>query len=264
MARAVKSTFQVERYPKMRRLAPDIGWLTRSRYTMRGMLEVDVTLPRQRIREHQARTGECLSFTAFLTACVGQAVDADKQIHAMRNWKGDLVIFDDVDISVLIEREKDGLKYPLAHIVRAANRKTLLDIHNEIREVQARPVSDREASALETIVSMPRPIRRLALWVVSKSPQLRKETLGTVTLSAVGMFGNKAGWAMAPAFHTLALIVGGIAEKPGVVNGRIEAREVLALTVDFDHEVIDGAPAARFAKRLVDLIESGYSLGEYQ
>ena len=34
--------------------------------------------------------------------------------------------------------------------------------------------------------------------------------------------------------------------------------------VVLDHELIDGAPAARFARRLVELIESGYGLGEDQ
>ncbi|NTU81392.1 MAG: 2-oxo acid dehydrogenase subunit E2 [Chloroflexales bacterium] len=32
------------------------------------------------------------------------------------------------------------------------------------------------------------------------------------------------------------------------------------MTVVFDHDVIDGAPAARFTRRLVELIESGYGL----
>jgi pyruvate/2-oxoglutarate dehydrogenase complex dihydrolipoamide acyltransferase (E2) component len=32
------------------------------------------------------------------------------------------------------------------------------------------------------------------------------------------------------------------------------------VTVIFDHDVIDGAPAARFTRRLVELIESGYGL----
>jgi hypothetical protein len=45
---------------------------------------------------------------------------------------------------------------------------------------------------------------------------------------------------------------------------RIEPREILNLTVMFDHQVVDGAPAARFARRLVELIESGYGLGEDQ
>ena len=67
---------------------------------------------------------------------------------------------------------------------------------------------------------------------------------------------------MAPLTHGLNLIVGGIAWKPAVVEGRIEPREILDLTVMYDHDVIDGAPAARFTQRLVELIESGYGLDE--
>jgi len=52
-------------------------------------------------------------------------------------------------------------------------------------------------------------------------------------------------------------MLGGIAEKPGVAQGQIQIREVLSLTLTFDHDVVDGAPAARFASRLKELIESG-------
>ena len=60
--------------------------------------------------------------------------------------------------------------------------------------------------------------------------------------------------------HTLDVALGGIAEKPGVVDGLIEIREYLCLTLCFDHDVIDGAPAARFTQRFKELIESGYGL----
>lgn len=253
-------SYQVVPFPKMRRLASDLGWLVRNRYTMRGALEIDVTRPRELIHEHKARTGETLSFTAFITKCVAQAVELDKSVHAMRNWRGDLVIFDEVDIGALIEREAEGQKYPLAHIVRAANKRSLREIHDEIRRVQAQPLSDREASSLNTLVTLPRFIRRWMLWAVSKSPHHRKQLLGTISLSAVGMFGSKTGWGSVPNFHSLSLIVGSIAQKPGVVEGRVEIRELLCLTIDFDHEVIDGAPAARFAAQLADLIEIGYGL----
>ncbi len=56
------------------------------------------------------------------------------------------------------------------------------------------------------------------------------------------------------------MTVGGIGEKPGVVDGRIAIREYLSLTISFDHDTIDGAPAARFTQRLKELIESGYGL----
>jgi len=49
---------------------------------------------------------------------------------------------------------------------------------------------------------------------------------------------------------------GGNADKPGVTQGQIQIREVLSLTLTFDHDVVDGAPAARFTSRLKELIES--------
>jgi len=77
------------------------------------------------------------------------------------------------------------------------------------------------------------------------------------------MFGEgQGGWGIAPTMHPLDLIVGSTIWKPAVVEGRIEPREILNLTLVFDHDVIDGAPAARFAQRLVELIESGYGLTE--
>jgi pyruvate/2-oxoglutarate dehydrogenase complex dihydrolipoamide acyltransferase (E2) component len=47
-----------------------------------------------------------------------------------------------------------------------------------------------------------------------------------------------------------------------VLDGRITIRAYLCLTLSFDHDVIDGAPAARFVSRLRELIESGYGLRE--
>jgi pyruvate/2-oxoglutarate dehydrogenase complex dihydrolipoamide acyltransferase (E2) component len=71
------------------------------------------------------------------------------------------------------------------------------------------------------------------------------------------MFGVGAGWAVGIVpLHTLGLTVGGITRKPGLVDGRIEPREYLALTVSIDHDIVDGAPAARFARRLREIVES--------
>ena len=96
-----------------------------------------------------------------------------------------------------------------------------------------------------------------------KNPRLVKQMIGTVGLTAIGMFGNRGGWGIGlPNVHTLGIVVGGIARKPGVVDERIEIREYLNMTLNFDHDLIDGAPAARFAQQLIDLIESGYGLAD--
>ena len=51
------------------------------------------------------------------------------------------------------------------------------------------------------------------------------------------------------------ITVGGIATKPRYVDGDLQPRELLDVTISVDHEVVDGAPAARFARRLAELIE---------
>jgi pyruvate/2-oxoglutarate dehydrogenase complex dihydrolipoamide acyltransferase (E2) component len=61
--------------------------------------------------------------------------------------------------------------------------------------------------------------------------------------------------------HTLlGMTVGGILQTKPVVladaGGRIVPQEMLSLTLIFDHDIVDGAPAARFASRLVAEIES--------
>jgi pyruvate/2-oxoglutarate dehydrogenase complex dihydrolipoamide acyltransferase (E2) component len=91
---------------------------------------------------------------------------------------------------------------------------------------------------------------------------VQKSLYGTVAITAVGMFGKGGGWGIPVAEHTLMITLGGIAEKPGVVDGTITIREYLSLTLSVNHALVDGAPAARFAQRLKELIESGYGLCE--
>jgi pyruvate/2-oxoglutarate dehydrogenase complex dihydrolipoamide acyltransferase (E2) component len=75
------------------------------------------------------------------------------------------------------------------------------------------------------------------------------------------MFGKGGGWGFGfLPMHTPGVTVGGIAEKPGVVDGRIEIREYLCVTASMDHDIIDGTPAARFIRRLKELIENDYGL----
>ena len=54
--------------------------------------------------------------------------------------------------------------------------------------------------------------------------------------------------------------IAGVSRKPWVVEDRVEARDVLSLTVLFDHDVIDGVPVALFLRRLVDLMEHAFGL----
>ena len=99
-------------------------------HSMYGLLEVDVTAARQFIAEHKARTGETLSFTGYLTCCLARAVDEDKAVQAYLKGRKQLVLFDDVDVGLMVERTRSARKGALmGHVIRGANRKTYREIH---------------------------------------------------------------------------------------------------------------------------------------
>jgi hypothetical protein len=187
-------------------------------------------------------------------------VDMNKYMHAMRNWRGQLVLFDEVDVCAMIEVELKGRKIPMPHIFRAVNKRTYQDLNDEIQTVRAVGGRGEGGSSMRTFARLPRFVRAPFYWMRDKIPHIGKEHAGTVLMTAVGMFGEGGGWGIPLASHTLNVTLGGIAEKPGVVEGRIEIREHLSVTITFDHDIIDGAPAARFAERFKDLIEAGYGL----
>ena len=255
------SEYTILPFPRERQIVVDGLAIGARRHVVHGLLEVDVTRVRQFIRNHKARTGEALSFTAFVVACLARALDAHKSVQAYRDWSNRLIIFDDVDVVVEIEAKANSVAIP--HIIRAANHKTFRQIHDEIRAVQSTPTASEQQSGwlMRLGLRVPGFVRRFFMWALMKNPYLLKQNGGTVVVSAVGMFGRGGGWGFGILpFHTLGLLVGGIAEKPGVVDGRIEIREYLDLTISVDHDIVDGAPMARFARELIELIESGYGL----
>ncbi len=250
-----------EPFPAARQFVVDAGRWGARRHVIHGLLELDVTPARQAIQTHKSRTGETLSFTAFVVTCFAQAIDQDKRVQAYRNWRNQLIVFDEVDVVIMIEAEQGGVAIP--HIVRAANHKTFRQIHEEIRAVQMRPARSEQRSGGLARFGPLLPVwtRDLFHWWLVKTPVRLKRYGGTCIVTSVGMFGKGSGWGVGfLPLHTLGLTVGGLTEKPGVVEGQIVIREYLDLTLSFDHDIVDGAPAARFAQKLKGLIESGYGL----
>jgi hypothetical protein len=263
--------YQVIDLPPGRRIwlnALDLSW---TRHAIYGLLEVDVTVPRQFIAGHKRRTGEALSFTGYLACCLARAVEADKTVQAYLKSRKQFVIYDDVDVGLMVEH-KDGEKRALmGHVVRSANRKTYREIHDEIRRVQSEPAPANRGMPnwFRSALLLPWPLsnlfKALLVLAVRRDPAILVSMEGTVAITSVGMFGGgHSGWGLTPTGTSLGLVVGGMAWKPAVVEGRVEPREILNLTVLFDHDVVDGAPATRFVRRLVELIESGYGLDEDQ
>jgi pyruvate/2-oxoglutarate dehydrogenase complex dihydrolipoamide acyltransferase (E2) component len=80
---------------------------------------------------------------------------------------------------------------------------------------------------------------------------------GTVQVTAIGMFADGGGFAIAPpTLASLVVVVGGLSKRPRVVGDRIEVRDVLDITVTIDHNVVDGAPATRFGADLRQVLHT--------
>jgi hypothetical protein len=109
-------------------------------HTMYGLLEVDVTIPRQLIAEHKTFTGETLSFTGFLVSCLARAVDENKEVQVYLKGRSQIMYFDDVNVGLMVERPVGEKRALMGHIIRGANHKTFWEIHQEIRQVQSTPV----------------------------------------------------------------------------------------------------------------------------
>lgn len=265
------SSYQIVEMPAERRGMAAYLDLKADRHTMYALLEVDVTTARKYIENVKIATGEQLSFTGYLIYCLAQAVEADKSVQSYRKGSTKLVLFDDVDVGCLIEMKRGDAKVVRGQVIRSANQKSFLEIHKEIRLVQSGQMTtdtDR-ASWFLTLMRLPWPISKVVKFVlrtsINRDPTLLTKMGGTVGISSVGMFGKgHSGWGISDGTHALDLVIGGTVPRLVGVDGRIETHDMMSLTIIFDHDVIDGAPAARFTKKLVELIESGSGLGTQQ
>jgi deazaflavin-dependent oxidoreductase (nitroreductase family) len=256
---------QVVEYSKARRFMREAIRSTHHKPLMHGLVEVDVTRARAVIEAVEATTGESLSFTAFIIACVGRAVHEHPYVHALWNGRRHLIMFDDVDVLTWIERDVGEGTAVLPCIVRAADRRSIRELSSDIRAAQVQALATIDVGGAKESQMLPawtfRPYFALVTRVGKRFPHVWKRTWGTVTLTAVGMIGEGAGWGIPPSSPSICWItVGGIGQKEEDVDGEVVTRDYLNLTVSIDHNMVDAAPAARFTTRLRELIESGYGL----
>lgn len=230
--------------------------VTREKNTIHGITEIDIHEPRRLIREHLEKTGEKLSLTAYIVTCLAQAVKEFPQFNSFCKGRK-LVILDDITISVLIERDIQGEKVPEPIGISKAQEKTFRQIHDEIREAQKSTGENLGSfSGMSWVRLIPNFLFRTFVRVADKNIGMAKR-YGKVAVTAVGMFSKNATWFIPHGSATVLLTVGGITEKTLQIAGDYVKREHLCLTVSFDHDIVDGAPAARFITRLTELLGSG-------
>ncbi len=96
-----------------------------------------------------------------------------------------------------------------------------------------------------------------ALIEKAKAHQLSPDELqgGTFTITNLGAYNIDAFTPIINLPQCAILGVGRIVKKPAVYNDQVVARYMVALSLTFDHRVVDGAPAARFLNTIREYVE---------
>jgi pyruvate dehydrogenase E2 component (dihydrolipoamide acetyltransferase) len=191
-------------------------------------MEVDVT-ELVRIREKLKAAEKKVSYTDMLIKITSAALRDVPILNSSWTDEG-VFIKQDINIGMAVALD-EGLIVP---VVRGADMLGLEEIHARTREL----IDKVKQGALE---------------------QYEMEG-GTFTITNLGMFDIDSFTAIINQPESGILAVGRIKETPAAVNGEVEIRPLMTLSLTYDHRVVDGAPAAKFLQRMKQYIETPYLL----
>lgn len=248
------------RESRLRRVIVDIGAAAARRHPMPAWFEADVTDVLPRLRDGERR----VSVTVYVVATLARAVARNPRLHGCRDLRGRTVLFDDVDVNVSVEVDVEGESFPMNHVLRRAHDRAAIDLDAELRAVATDPGRSetlRLAPAVGWYLALPAALRTRLLGSLRRLPETQKRFAGTLGVSSVGMHGGGGGIGLPFLVHTVDVLVGGLAERPAFgADGGVERRSFLSIAVVADHDIIDGAPFARFLAELRRDLQSGSAL----
>lgn len=258
-------------YPSSRQLTFDVGRIGLGKHHVKALLEVDISTAWQAIRENR-RQGEYVSFFVWLIKVAADCAAAHPPVAGFnRKTHNRVTVFDNVDVSVVLEKDMAGTRVPLPYVIRKANKKNLADIQAEVDQVKKQSVADEGDYVLgkkgshfwmRLYTSFPQWLRLFLMKnFVLNNPVRTKQMMGNMMITTVGMVGHTHGWIIPYSMHPLCLAFGSINEQPLVRKGEITCGHILHMAVLVDHDVIDGVPAAAFVDDLAQKIEKGWGLG---
>lgn len=233
--------------------------VTRQKNAIHALTETDVSVPRQQIRDHASRTGIRISFTAYLARCLAVTIQRHPGLNAFIAG-GRLIFPDQITISVLVERELNGERYPEPLVIHDCGALPVDSIHTRIRNAQQTPPSRLGAlSGNRWFRLIPGFLMKAMIRLADRSVKMGLR-YGKLAITSVGMHCQSPVWFIPHGSATVLLTVGSMINRVVETDSGYETREHLCLTVSFDHDVVDGAPAARFMQDLTDEIRSGREL----
>lgn len=233
-------------------------------HRMMGLLELDVTVARERVQAMQ-RAGRRVSLFSFIVAAIGKALAEHPALNAVRSGRR-VVEFEDVDANLSVELETPEGPFPHQLLIRRASKKSAVEIYAEIEAAQARhaasePVgheSEWTQRVMRWLGFLPRFVRIWVLRRLVSAPLSVKRWAGTTFVTSVGKFAAVPGFVIPYAAGPMAtsFAIGSVVDKPVLHDGDLRNHAFLSLTVTVSHDLVDGGPAARFVRRLQQIIES--------
>ena len=225
-----------------------------------GDLEIDAGNLLAFIDDARAATDVKLSITHLVGKAIAYALGEhpDLNVHLYGNY---FIRNPTVDVFFIVSTdagaELDGVK-----VVRA-DEKPVIDIARELANRAGRIRGGDDAEMGKTKKVIGRTPRRLlglsmkaAAWLTTdkgmdlKKYGLPRQPFGSVMISSVGMFGIQHAYAPLSPYYRIPflILVGEVAEKPAVVDGKVVPRPLLTISATMDHRYVDGFHAARLAR----------------
>ena len=184
---------------------------------------------RTRLVAREAELGFRVTYTDLMVMAVARALRDVPILNA--SIVGDEIrVWEDVNIGVAVALDhglEGGIIVP---VIREVGRKTLRDVSSELAALVERA---RAGKLLPDDVAD-----------------------GTFTITNLATVGG--GWFTGTPIinqpQVAILATGAVSDRPVARDGQVVIRPMMPFSLTFDHRVVDGAPAARFAVRLTELL----------
>ncbi len=230
------------------------------------LLEVDVTRVRHQIRVTNRGGESAVSLIAWIIESVARTLrshpDARPEMPGRRRGNRDAVT-----VSLLMDRSVGDYRTAVPLVIRDAQTRSVSEIESMIQRARNEPadaatlVIGRSTGPAAAIYrSLPGFIRRRLLRNAVQSRRRLNRVSANVVISSSRMGGRVKGWFIPAGRHPMCIGIGAVTPKAVVVNGTIEPREVLHMSVRVDNSVVGGTPASRWITELLRSMESARKL----
>src|SRR5690554_2031953 len=177
----------------------------------------------------QKKRGEKLSFTPLFIECVAKAIKDFPMINSTLDGKN-IIVKDEINIGMATALPSGNLIVP---VIKNSDKKRLPELAAEINELAGK-ARDNKLKADDTHG-------------------------GTFTISNVGTFGSLMGTPIINQPEAAILATGIIKKRAEVIESTdgdsIEIRNMMYLSLSFDHRIVDGYLAGSFLRRIADYME---------